>query len=61
MSRLLTYPRSERLFGWKSTTAIRRYITSGDLMRVQIGNGMKLFPDTEESATAFLQNVPSSA
>jgi hypothetical protein len=50
MNKLLTYPEVKAIFGWKSTTSIRRYVASGDLVRVQIGNGTNSFRITSESA-----------
>jgi hypothetical protein len=61
MHKLLTYPEVKTIFGWKSTTSIRRYVASGDLVRVQIGNGMNCFRITEESATAFLERLKRRA
>jgi hypothetical protein len=59
MRRLLTYPEVKAIFGWKSTTSIRRYIRSGDLVRVHIGHGMNTFRITEESAQAFIERLKS--
>lgn len=61
MHKLLTYHEVKTIFGWKSTTSIRRYVASGDLVRVQIGNGMNCFRVTEESATAFLERLKHRA
>jgi hypothetical protein len=57
MNKLLTYAETKTIFGWKSTSSIRRYVTSGDLVRVQIGQGMNTYRITEESAQAFLKNI----
>lgn len=61
MKKLLTYAEVKAIFGWKATTSIRRYVASGELVRVQIGNGMNCFRITEESATAFLERLKHRA
>jgi hypothetical protein len=61
MHKLLTYAETKAIFGWKSTSSIRRYVASGDLVRVQIGRGMNSFRITSESAEAFLQRLKTRA
>lgn len=57
MNKLLTYPEVKAIFGWKSTTSVRRYIASGDLVRVHLGKGMNTYRVTEESAQAFIERL----
>jgi hypothetical protein len=61
MNKLLTYAETKTIFGWKSTSSIRRYVASGDLVRVQIGHGMNSFRITSESADDFLQRLKTRA
>jgi len=57
MQKLLTYAETKAIFGWKSTSTVRRYVKSGDLVRVHIGHGANTFRITETSAQAFLERV----
>ena len=57
MQRLLTYAEVKQIFGWKSTTSIRRYLASGDLVRVHVGHGANTYRITEESAQDFLDRI----
>lgn len=59
MKRLLTYPEVKHIFGWKDTSTVRRYVQSGDLVRVHLGNGMNTYRITEESALAFIERLKS--
>ena len=61
MNKLLTYAETKIIFGWKSTSSVRRYVASGDLVRVQIGRGMNSFRITSESAEGFLQRFKTRA
>jgi hypothetical protein len=56
MNKLLTYAETKTLFGWKSTSSIRRYVASGDLVRAQFGRGMNSFRITSESAEGFYRD-----
>lgn len=59
MKRLLTYAETKAIFGWKCTSSVRRYVKSGDLERVHLGNGMNTYRITEESALAFIERLKS--
>lgn len=59
MQKLLTYAEVKAVFGWKSTTSVRRYVRSGDLDRVHLGSGMNTYRITEESALAFIERLKS--
>ena len=59
MKRLLTYAETKHIFGWKSTSTVRRYVRSGDLVRVQLNAGMASQRITEESALAFIERLKS--
>ena len=59
MKKLLTYPEVKQVFGWKSTSTVRRYVRSGDLERVHLGNGMNTYRITEDSVNAFLERLKS--
>jgi len=61
MLKLLTYAETKAIFGWKSTTSVRRYVRSGDLERVHLGNGMNTYRITEESALAFVERLKHRA
>ena len=61
LNKLLTYPEVKAIFGWKSTTSVRRYVRSGDLERVHLGNGMNTYRITEESALAFVDRLKHRA
>jgi hypothetical protein len=61
MHKLLTYAETKTVFSWKSTSSIRRYVASGDLVRVHLGRGMNTFRITEESARAFVERLKTRA